>query len=127
MGNQLLVFDGYCGFCTRAVEGIRRLDKRGLLTIVAWQEPGILENTGLSHEDVKSAAWFIEGFKRYRGAAAINRAISNALGFELPSQVYNLPGIRQLEDFIYAYIAANRSLFRGIQPYCRRQEVTCVK
>ena len=127
MRNHLLVFDGYCGFCTRAIEGIRRLDKHGLLTIVAWQEPGILESTGLTHEDVKSAAWFIEGSKRYRGAAAINHAISSALGFGLLTQVYNLPGIRQLEDFVYAYIAANRSLFRGIKPYCRRETVKCIK
>lgn len=125
MKKDLLIFDGRCGFCTRSVEAIARLDRHGRLTILAWQQPGALERTGLEPHEVRSAAWLLQDGHRYRGAAAINRAVSTATGCSLPWLIYRLPGVRQFEDFVYAWIAANRRLLRGVTPLCKRPGVTC--
>jgi predicted DCC family thiol-disulfide oxidoreductase YuxK len=39
--------------------------------------------------------------------------------------VYYLPGIRQLQDFIYSFIASNRSRLPGDQPYCTQHPAEC--
>ena len=123
--RALLVFDGYCGFCTRAVETISRLDKHQRLEVRAWQQPGTLEQARLTHEDVKTAAWLVHNGRRYRGAAAINAAISLATGNPIVFGFYRTPGIRQLQDFAYAWIANNRSSLRGVKAFCKRPESNC--
>jgi predicted DCC family thiol-disulfide oxidoreductase YuxK len=124
--DALLVFDGYCGFCTRAIYFIHRLDQNQKLQIRAAQEPGILEQTQLSSKDVKHAAWLLIGQQRLRGAEAINAALSlvtNQPGF---LWVYRLPLIRNLQDAVYHWIAQHRNWFRGVRPYCQSSEVICL-
>jgi predicted DCC family thiol-disulfide oxidoreductase YuxK len=123
--QALLVFDGYCGFCTRAVETIARLDHHHRLEIRAWQQPGTLEQARLTREDVKTAAWLIHNRRQYRGAAAINAALGLALGNPLLFGFYKIPGIQQLQDFAYALIANNRSSLRGVRAFCKRPGSDC--
>jgi predicted DCC family thiol-disulfide oxidoreductase YuxK len=123
--RALLVFDGYCGFCTRAVLFIQHLDRHHRLEVMPWQEQGTLERAGLTREDVRGAAWLIRGPVRHRGAGAINAALSLALNTRVPLEVYGLRGIRQLQDAVYALIAANRSKLRGVRAWCRREGASC--
>jgi predicted DCC family thiol-disulfide oxidoreductase YuxK len=123
--QALLVFDGYCGFCTRAVETISRLDRHHRLEVRAWQRPNTLERANLTREDVKTAAWLIHNGKQYRGAAAINAALGLSLGNPLIFGLYQIPGIRQLQDFAYAWIANNRSSLRGVKAFCKRPDSDC--
>jgi antimicrobial peptide system SdpB family protein len=120
-----LVFDGRCGFCTRVVHAIKRLDRHNRLRIVAWQEPNILERNGLSLQDVHDAAWLVVGNSRLRGAAAINAALTLTTGNGLAWWFYSLPGIQQFQNFIYAWVANHRRLFRGTTPHCREPMVEC--
>ncbi len=123
--QALLVFDGYCGFCTRAVENISRLDKHQRLEVRAWQQPGTLEQARLTREDVKTAAWLVHNGRQYRGAAAINAAISLATGNPIIFGFYNIPGIQQLQDWAYFWIANNRSSLRGVKAFCKRPDSDC--
>lgn len=123
--QALLVFDGYCGFCTRAVETIARLDKHRRLEVRAWQQPNTLERANLTREDVKTAAWLIHNGHQYRGAAAINTALGLAFGNPLIFGFYKIPGIQQLQDFTYALIANNRSSLRGVKAFCKRPDSNC--
>ncbi len=123
--QALLVFDGYCGFCTRAVETISRLDRHQRLEVRAWQRPNTLERANLTREDVKTAAWLIYNGRQYRGAAAINAAIGLALGNPLFFGFYKIPGIQQLQDFAYSFIANNRSSLRGVRAFCKRPDSDC--
>jgi antimicrobial peptide system SdpB family protein len=120
-----LVFDGRCGFCTRVVRAIEALDRHNLLRTVAWQEPNILERNGLSLQDVRDAAWLVVGNSRLRGAAAINAALTLTTGNSLAWWFYSLPGIHQLQNCIYAWVADHRRLFRGITPHCQEPMVEC--
>ena len=43
-----VVFDGRCGFCTRAVGWVEHLDRHGRIELHAWQHPGVPERFGLT-------------------------------------------------------------------------------
>lgn len=120
-----LVYDGRCGFCTRSAEFLAWLDRWKRLEIVPWQEPGTLARAGLTREEVCSAAWLVFRGRRYRGAGAVNAALSLATGLPVFSWLYSLPGLRELEDAVYAWVAANRSSLPGVKPYCSRPGADC--
>jgi predicted DCC family thiol-disulfide oxidoreductase YuxK len=121
----ILVFDGYCGFCTRAINFIHRLDRNQKLQIRAAQEPGILEQTQLSSQNVKHAAWLVVGQQRLRGAEAINASLSLVTDQPGFLWVYRLPLIRNVQDAVYHWISRHRHWFRGVSPYCKSSEATC--
>jgi predicted DCC family thiol-disulfide oxidoreductase YuxK len=105
---------------------LKTLDRNRRVTAVPFQKSGIPASVGLTLEECKASAWAIapEG-ERYRGAEAMNALVACALGSALPLLVYNLPGIRQMQDFIYSLIASNRSRLPGDQPYCAQHPAEC--
>jgi predicted DCC family thiol-disulfide oxidoreductase YuxK len=121
-----LVFDGTCGFCTRSVRLLEALDRHRRVEAVPFQRSGVPASVGLTVEECDATAWTIapDG-GRYRGAAAVNAAVAAALGSTVPLLLYSLPGIRQLQDFVYHLVASNRSLLPGDRPYCAQQPAKC--
>ncbi|MGH3438746.1 MAG: thiol-disulfide oxidoreductase DCC family protein [Sciscionella sp.] len=121
-----LIFDGGCGFCTRSRNLLRRLDRHGRIRITPYQQPGVTERTGLTREQLAAAVWWIgaDG-ARYRGAAAVNHALSAALGTRLPVALYRLPIIRELQDWIYRLISTNRHRLPGAVPHCTSHPNAC--
>ena len=105
---------------------LKTLDRNRRVTAVPFQKSGIPASVGLTLEECKASAWAIapEG-ERYRGAEAMNALVACALGSALPLLLYNLPGIRQMQDFIYSLIASNRSRLPGDQPYCAQHPAEC--
>ena len=105
---------------------LKTLDRNRRVTAVPFQKSGIPASVGLTLEECKASAWAIapEG-ERYRGAEAMNALVACALGSALPLLLYNLPGIRQMQDFIYFLIASNRSRLPGDRPYCAQHPAEC--
>ena len=105
---------------------LKTLDRNRRVTAVPFKKSGIPASVGLTLEECKASAWAIapEG-ERYRGAEAMNALVACALGSALPLLLYNLPGIRQMQDFIYSLIASNRSRLPGDQPYCAQHPAEC--
>jgi predicted DCC family thiol-disulfide oxidoreductase YuxK len=105
---------------------LKALDRNRRVTAVPFQKSGIPASVGLTLEECKASAWAIapEG-ERYRGAEAMNALVACALGSALPLLLYNLPGIRQMQDFIYSLIASNRSRLPGDTPYCAQHPAEC--
>ena len=99
---------------------MQRLNRANRFDISPWQTPGLLARSGLTAEQASDAAWFVDGGGRqFRGAAAINAALAQIGGiFTLVAALYRLPGLRQLEDAIYAWIAANRYRMPGSSAAC---------
>jgi predicted DCC family thiol-disulfide oxidoreductase YuxK len=121
-----LVFDGACGFCTRSVRLLKALDRNGRVTAVPFQKTGTPASVGLTLEECKASVWAIAPDRGYyRGAEAVNALVAAALGTAVPLLLYYLPGIRQLQDFIYFLIAYNRSRLPGDQPYCAQHQAEC--
>jgi hypothetical protein len=67
----VLVYDGDCGFCTSAAEWVG--GERA-----AWQQlgPDGLARLGLTVEDARDAAWWVDETSRYRGHLAIGHALA---------------------------------------------------
>lgn len=83
--------------------------------------PGLLENVGLTKQQCMEAAWYVDaGGRKYRGAAAINAALS-ALGgvYAIAAWFYHLPGFKQLEDLVYRWVADNRHRLPGASDACK--------
>lgn len=124
--TTVLIFDGYCGFCTRAVGWLRRLDHRNRLAVQPYQADNVLARWELTAQDCDEAAWAITSDGgRHRGAAAINAALAAALGTRLPLRVYGLPGMRRLQDAVYVWVSRNRRRFRGVTPWCQANPQEC--
>lgn len=105
---------------------MKALDRRGRVTAVPFQKPGVPEAAGLSLEECEAAAWTIEpNGSRHRGAGAVNAALAWALGWPVLIQLYYLPIIRQIQDAIYEWVAANRGRLPGTTPYCQQYPEEC--
>lgn len=116
-----LIFDGTCDFCTWSVRLVQALDRGHRVTVAPFQQPGVMEEHGLSIAQCEAAAWALAPAPRpmrYRGAGAINLALSVALGTPLPLRIYELPGMRQIQDAAYSWVARNRHRFPGVTPHC---------
>ncbi len=117
--TTVLIFDGYCGFCTRTVGWLLRLDRRNRLVALPYQAGHVLARYGLTAQACDEAAWaFSPDGRRHRGAGAINAALGAALGTRVPLAVYRLPGVRQAQEALYTWVSRNRRRFRGVTPWC---------
>lgn len=133
-----VVFDGGCGFCTRVAYRVLLLDRKGRVTFHPFQRPGVLERFGLTEEEARQAAWAFEAPVRaeakadddaqpirYRGAAAVARALDAASGVRLATALYRVPPLGRLADRAYVWVAENRYRLRGTTPWCSRDPRDC--
>lgn len=116
-----LIFDGDCAFCTQTANFVRRLNRRGQMDVVPWQSPGALARFGLTEQQCMTAVQFVdEQEKIFSAAAAANQTLRRLGGmWQLISLLYALPGIHQLEDAAYAWVARNRYRLPGGTPECK--------
>ena len=107
----VLVFDGECGFCTSAAEWVG--GERA-----PWQDLGAegLAELGLSVEEAREAAWWVDGAGRYRGHLAIGHALAerSRLG-----RVLLVPPLSWLGAAAYPLVARYRHRLPGGTPACR--------
>ncbi len=105
---------------------MQALDRRHRVRVVPFQQPGAAAAYGLSVAQCRSAVWGIApGWQRAAGAAAINLVVAVALGTRLPLWIYTIPGIQQLQDSAYAWVARNRQRLPGVTPYCEQYPDQC--
>ena len=105
---------------------VQALDRLHRVKLVPFQQTATITAMGLSLEQCEQAAWAVSADGRpFRGAAAINAALAAALGVDLPLRVYNMPGIRRLQDRLYVLVANNRHRLPGDVPYCDQHPSEC--
>lgn len=100
---------------------VQRLNTRNRFDVLPWQTPGLLERVNLTAQQCMEAAWYVdEAGHTFRGAAAVNAALG-ALGgvFALVSLPYRIPGVKQIEDALYAWVARNRYRLPGASDACQ--------
>src|SRR5215207_2486819 len=91
----LLVYDGYCGVCTRTVAWVRAHDPDRRVFALPNQLPGLRARVGLAKTEVDAAAWAIDrDGRRYPGAAAINRTLEELGGWRAVAVLYRLRPLR---------------------------------
>jgi predicted DCC family thiol-disulfide oxidoreductase YuxK len=124
--SGVLFFDGFCGMCTRARNFLARHDRTGELRSEPLQSPGAAERLGIPDSRLFQNSWWLDDSGAvYGGAESVNAALSVALGSRLPLMIYRIPGIRQLQESVYRWVANHRYRFRGTTPYCESHPVAC--
>jgi predicted DCC family thiol-disulfide oxidoreductase YuxK len=125
MGGTL-IFDGECGFCTRSRDVLVGLDRRHRVNAVPLQRAGVALRAGISREELAASVhWLDDDGSRCSGAAAVNAALSAALGTTIPQRVYRMPGVRAVQDAVYRWVARNRHRLPGTTPWCTTHPGSC--
>ncbi len=124
LNTARLVFDGRCGFCTRSVGWLRRIDRHRRIHIVPLQTPGAPDSVGATEtECLDSLQWQGGDGSRLSGAAAANAALATALGSRLPMLLYRLTAA--LQQRCYVWVAENRYRLPGVRPHCETAPSEC--
>jgi predicted DCC family thiol-disulfide oxidoreductase YuxK len=114
-GKYVVLYDGHCKLCTRGARQLVGLARPGAVEALSFQEPGVLDRfPGLAHEACMQAMYLVtpEG-RLFRGFEAAVRAVATRPILGLLANAYYVPGIRQLCDWLYAWVAANRYRLSG--------------
>lgn len=124
--SGVLYFDGNCGMCTRSVNALMTRQRTGELHVAPFQRPGTAERLGVQVDQLSEAAWWQDSSGAvYRGAEAINAALGAGLGTRIPLWLYRVPGVRQVQDAGYRWVAAHRYRFPGTTPHCAAKPGDC--
>ena len=119
-----LIFDGDCGFCTTAVLWLQRtLPRVPAVAPFQWTDLAAL---GLTDEQARSRVWFIDGSRRYGGAAAVAAVLRGqpspalrALGW-----LGTVPPWSWAAEAGYRLVARYRYRLPGGTPACRMPSAT---
>jgi len=121
-----VVFDGTCGFCTRCVRYLHKLDRHGRVTSIACQVATADPAFELGDIDCGTSAWaIVADGRREAGGQAATLVASVLLRKRWPVTVGRLPGIRHILAFGYRQIAINRYRFPGDTPFCSANPGRC--
>lgn len=120
----VLVFDGRCGFCTRTVGWLRRLDRQHRIELVPFQHSGAAARVGATLEQCAAAVrWQHADGSRAAAAEAINAALAVMLGTRAPLLVYRVTW--RAQEWLYRWVADNRYRLPGTTPWCERYPADC--
>jgi predicted DCC family thiol-disulfide oxidoreductase YuxK len=110
----VLIYDGHCNFCRRQASRVSALSG-GRLKLESFHDAGVLERyPGLTHEACEEAMQLVLPDGRiFAGAAAAAEAFRLNPAFGGLGVLYYLPGVRQLSDAVYRWVARNRFRFGG--------------
>ena len=97
-----------------------RLNRSQRFDVLPGSTPGLLERVGLTADQTADAAWFVDAAGgKARGAAAIAAVCAQIGGLFYPlALLYRVPGLRQLADFAYRWVANNRYRLPGSTAAC---------
>lgn len=119
METPLILFDGYCNLCSRAVKFIIARDRKGIFRFTALQSQKgllLLRQFNLPADQVESVV-LIQGDKLYTKSTAALRILKELHGWpKLVAVFIILP--RPLRDFVYDVIAKTRYWIFGKRDTC---------
>lgn len=118
--EPVLVYDGDCAFCTRAVE-LALNQMKVACRAVPWQRAD-LAALGLTQEEVTEAVWWVEpGGTKVKG----HRAVAAALRHGRPAarsagRLLDAPWAEKVAAAGYDLVARNRHRLPGATPACQQ-------
>jgi predicted DCC family thiol-disulfide oxidoreductase YuxK len=115
MSFSYLLFDGKCRFCTEGSRRILRFARRGTVELLDFQQPGVLDRfPSLTHDACMREIKLVTAEGRvFGGLGAIVAVLTTRPVLGAWAYLYYVPGLRQLSDLAYAWVARNRYRFMG--------------
>ncbi len=112
-GRPVILYDGNCPFCTRQAGRLAAF-ARGKFALRSFHDAKVLDEfPGITFDACMQEMKIVEADGRiYGGVEAVVRAID--AGHPVVGKIlygYYVPGIRQLADAVYRWIAVNRYRF----------------
>lgn len=120
-GEAVLVFDGRCGFCTRAVEWLMTR-ARVPVRFEPYQATD-LAAYGLTHAQASRAAWWVDpDGRRHRGHRAVGRSFEACGGgWRVVGWLCRVPPASWAAALVYRFVAKYRRHLPGATPACKRE------
>ena len=114
MIRAVLVYDGHCNFCRRQAARLLALSG-GRLNLESFHAPGIFERyPRLTRAECEAAMQLVmPNGAIYPGAEAAAQALRLNPSLSWAGYLYYVPGLRQLANASYRWIARNRFRFGG--------------
>ncbi|MDE2571911.1 MAG: DUF393 domain-containing protein [bacterium] len=118
----VLVYDGTCGFCRRALRLFLRFDLLHRLELFDGSDARLAEARfpELAGADVATAMYTIADGRRYRGFDAFRRAMWESPVLKIVTPLLYVPGVRALGVRLYDLVARNRHALGCSSGSCRR-------
>jgi len=120
--RPILIYDGSCGFCTRAAMWLSRHTGDNPIELRASQEMNADQfcALGLTQDQAKVSVWWIDENRLLNGHRAISAALKSCRrGWRRLGQLIDAPPFRWIGPPIYRQIARNRHLLPGATSACR--------
>lgn len=121
-----VVFDGYCGMCTRTRRYLEGWDAHNR---IRWLPCQTLEEGGtgpVNTQACERVIWAYAGDDTpVAGSQAMMRIISTILGQQWPVTLGRLPVIKQALAVGYGLVARHRRYFPGDKPWCEQHPEQC--
>jgi predicted DCC family thiol-disulfide oxidoreductase YuxK len=96
------------------------------VTTVPFQRPGTPESFGLTYAQCEQSSWAVTpGGATYGYAQGMYLLLAVLLNGPWPLWFYAIPGIRQLQERGYRWVATNRSRLPGARPHCEQFPADC--
>lgn len=113
--RHVVLFDGHCNFCIAQSRNLLALARPNAIEMRDFQLPDVLTRfPGLTHEQCMQAMHLVTPQGNvYRGFEAAVRAVATRPIIGPLAYAYYVPGIRQLCDIAYRWIAARRYRLMG--------------
>jgi predicted DCC family thiol-disulfide oxidoreductase YuxK len=118
--RMTVLFDGDCRFCTGSAHGIQRRFGKARIALRNFQEPGALDSTPTVTHDaaMKKLHVVTDDGRIFAGAEAIARLVAGVPVVGWLAFVYYVPGLRQLAELAYGFVARNRYRLFGRTQKC---------
>ncbi len=122
----LVIFDGYCGVCTRIIRKLHEWDRRGALEFRPCQNVSLDDPSGVSPAQCLRSVWALadDGTVAH-GSDAIALIFTAMLNNRWPYRIGRWPVIQQILSFGYGIIAKNRRKIPGEAPWCQQHPEDC--
>ena len=113
-GKLVILYDGGCGPCRRAIRRLDRFDNTGALEMLDLHDPAArVRFDALKIDDLLYEMHVVDDRGRvYRGARGVNEILLRQRGLRrFAAWLWYVPGVAWTADRIYKFVAARR--YRG--------------
>ena len=117
--HPVMIYDGYCGLCSSAVQFVLRHDRSKVFRFVAAQSElgtSIYRHYGLDPQNYETFIVLADGIPLFASDAVIEIGRRLGLPWSLGTAVGALP--RRVRDGLYFWIARHRMRFFGRRDTC---------